>query len=85
MLQPMLERAGATSFTAFSRDARAVGIGRDDAGGYYITPTRNPNRSRGNSFLDLVEKELTVPSGASDRDLGIAVREGLARSVIGSE
>lgn len=82
LLKPLLAAAGAKSYTAFGRDARAVGVSQDDVGGHIVTPMRNPNRRRGNSFLHLVESELIVPPGASAGDLGAAVREGLSRSIV---
>lgn len=82
LLKSLLAAAGVRSYTAFGRDARAVGVSHDDAGGHFLSPMRNPNRRRGNSFLDLAEGGLTVPLGASANDLGAAVREDLSRSVV---
>ena len=81
-LKPLLKAAGTKSFTAFAKDTRAAGMSRTDAGGYSVIPMRNPNRSRGNSFLDIVEKELTVPAGVSVEELARAARAGLRLSVV---
>ena len=81
-LKPLLTAAGVRSYTAFSRDARAVGVNPDEDGGHVITSTSNPNRRRNNGFLNLAEGDVTVPPGASPSDVGAAVREGLSRCVV---
>lgn len=82
MLEPMLKAARARSFTAFVRDARAVEIERDDAGGLAVIPTRNPNRSRNASLGFMTDEALTVPGGSSTVEIGRTVRRGLDLSVI---
>ena len=81
LLEPLLKAAGVRNFTAFTRDARAVGAGRSDSGAYYFIPMRNPNRARENGLLDM-DEELTLRSGASTGEIGRTAREGLGRSLV---
>ncbi|MGW4500033.1 hypothetical protein ACWENR_15650 [Micromonospora sp. NPDC004336] len=76
-LRPLLALARVRTVAAFARGARAVGVERDDSGGYLVVATENRGAGLGFVFTDTT---IVVPAEAVVDELGSAVRRGLASS-----
>jgi hypothetical protein len=79
----LLKLAGVKSEAQYARGARSVAVDSEQPeSDLKVTPYRNGGQREG--FIEMLDRVITVHSGADDAVLGAAVRRGLALATDGT-